>query len=65
MLEKFKLFFNSLSSADREEALQYILKKQNKSSLNEGLYTGPSSTIEKGLYTGPSNSRIKCKLCGK
>jgi hypothetical protein len=65
MLEKFKLFFNSLNSSDKEEAIRYVLNSQNLKSLNEGFYTGPSKTIEKGLYTGPTSSNEKCKLCGK
>jgi len=65
MLEKFKIFFNSLNSADKDEAIKYILKNQNANSLNEGLFTGPGNALEKGLYTGPSNTGKKCHLCGK
>lgn len=65
MLEKFKLFFNSLNQSDKEDAIRYVLNSQNLKSLNEGFYTGPSKTIEKGLYTGPSSSSEKCRLCGK
>ncbi len=65
MLEKFKLFFDSLNQSDKEDAIRYVLNSQNLKSLNEGFYTGPSKTIEKGLYTGPSSSSEKCRLCGK
>jgi len=65
MLEKFKLFFDSLNPNDKEDAIRYVLNSQNIKSSNEGFYTGPSKTIEKGLYTGPSSSSEKCRLCGK
>ncbi len=65
MIEKFKLFFDSLSENDKREAIRYVISSQNLKSLNEGFYTGPSKTIEKGFYTGPSNTNEKCKLCGK
>lgn len=65
MIEKFKLFFDSLSAHDKQEAIRYILNSQNIESVNEGFYTGPSRNIEKGLYTGPSNSSKKCPTCGK
>lgn len=65
MLEKFKLFFDSLNPNDKENAIRYVLNSQNLKSLNEGFYTGPSKTTEKGLYTGPSSSSEKCRLCGK
>ncbi len=53
MLEKFKIFFNTLSVEDRKKAIKYIIETQNITFLNEG------------LYTGPSNSKGKCKVCGK
>ena len=65
MLEKFKLFFNTLNQEDKDEAIRYILNSQQIKPLNEGFYTGPSRTIEKGLYTGPSSSNEKCRICGK
>lgn len=65
MLEKFKLFFNTLSPKDKEEAIRYILQSQNIQSLNEGFYSGPSKNIEKGLFSGPVNTSNKCKYCGK
>ena len=65
MLEKFKLFFDSLNPNDKEDAIRYVLNSQNLKSLNEGYFTGPGKNIEKGFYTGPSNTNEKCKLCGK
>ncbi len=65
MLEKFKIFFDSLSPSDKAEAIKHVLSSQRTQSLNEGFYTGPSKTIEKGLYTGPSSSSQKCPTCGK
>lgn len=65
MLEKFKIFFNTLNETDKEEAIRYILNSQNIESINEGFYTGPSKSIEKGLYTGPTSSSKKCPTCGK
>ena len=62
MLEKFKIFFNTLNDSDKKEAILYILNSQ---SVNEGLYTGSSTNIEKGLYTGPTSSSEKCPTCGK
>ena len=65
MLEKFKIFFETLNPSDKAEAIQYVLSSQNIQSLNEGFYTGPSKTIEKGMYTGPTSSNRKCPTCGK
>lgn len=61
MLQKFKLFFDTLSPAEKSEAIKYI----QSLSANEGFYTGPSQDIHKGLYTGPMSSSGKCPKCGK
>ncbi|NOW94174.1 hypothetical protein FHW89_000821 [Mucilaginibacter sp. SG564] len=62
MIQKFLLWYNALTEAQQKEILDYIFNNQIKS-LNEGLYTGPSTRLEKGLFTGPLSSQNGCPTC--
>jgi hypothetical protein len=62
MLQKFLLWYNALTEAQKKEILDYLYNNDIKS-LNEGLFTGPFAKLEKGLFTGPIGSQKVCPTC--
>ena len=62
MVQKFLLWYNALTEAQKKEILDYIFNNEIKP-LNEGVFTGPNTKLEKGLFTGPISSGNVCPTC--
>jgi len=62
MLQKFKMFYNSLNEADRKAIIEYLFNNE-LDNISEGYNTGPFGKIEKGLFTGAVGTAKRCPTC--